>query len=175
MRTEALQQRFADLLERHVSRLMVHGYKAIGLCPLHPDRTPSFTADLEKLVWYCFPCSKGGGVKAFALAVGEQWGRERHSTRERARFAVQARRRQAEQASQAILTRRKDERDDALWAAWCDANTIVTEAVELLALFFRRPDLAEEFPVLVNRTESEYSDALFRKMVLEGQFAGEVV
>jgi hypothetical protein len=107
--------------------------------------------------------------------VGEQWGTERHSTRERARFAVQARRRQAEEQARAILHRHKDEWDDTLWASWCEANTEVTEAAELLALFFRRPDLAEDFPSLVSITEREYSDALSQKMVLEAQFAGEVV
>jgi hypothetical protein len=117
---------------------------------------------------------QGGGVKAFALAVGEPWGTERHSTRDRARFAVQARRRQAEEQARAILQGRKDTRDDTLWAEWCEANTEATHAAELLELFFRRPDLAEEFPCLVSVTEKEYSAALFRKMVLEGQFAGEV-
>ena len=125
-------------------------------------------------MWYCFPCARGGGVKDFALAVGEPWGTIRHSTRERARFAVQARRRQAEEQARAILQRRKDERDAALWAAWGDAHTAATEAAELLALFFRRPDLADEFPRLVSITESEYSDALFQKMVLEQRVAGEV-
>jgi hypothetical protein len=173
--SEHLSARFLVFLEQYVHKLQIRGHKATGLCPFHPDRHPSFSANVENGVWYCHACGKGGGVKAFALAVGEQWGAERHSTRERARFAVQVRRRQAEEQSRAILQRRKDEREDTLWAAWCDANTAATEAAELLALFFRRPDLAEEFSRLVSRTESAYSDALFQKMVLEAQFAGEVV
>jgi hypothetical protein len=168
---DPLSARFLTLLETHVSRLTVRGRKATGLCPLHPDRSPSFTADLEKLVWYCFPCAKGGGVKDFALAVGEPWGTSRHSTRERRRFAVQTRRRQAEEQAHAILQRRKDTRDDALWSAWCEANTQATHTAELLSLFFRRPDLAEAFPTLVDKTESEYSDALFQRIVLEQRFA----
>jgi hypothetical protein len=107
--------------------------------------------------------------------VGEQWGTKRHSTRERARFATQARRWQAEEQARAILQGRKDKHDDTLWVAWCEANTQATQAAELLGLFFRRPDLAEEFPSLAARAESEYSEALFQKMVLEAQFAGEVV
>ena len=114
-------------------------------------------------------------MKAFSLAVGEPWGTEHYSHRDRTRFAIQTRRRQAEEQARAILQRRIDGRDDTLWAEWCDANTTATEAAELLALFFRRPDLAEEFPALVEKTESEYSDALFQKMGLEAQFAGEVV
>ena len=171
----ALSDRFLALLETHVSRLTVRGRKATGLCPLHPDRSPSFTADLEKQVWYCFPCARGGGVRDFALAVGEQWGTERRSPHDRARFAVQVRRRQVEEQARSILQSRKDKRDDTLWAEWCEANTEATHAAELLGLFFRRPDLAAEFPALVEKTEGEHSDALFRKTVLEAQAAGEVV
>ncbi len=94
--------------------------------------------------------------------------------REHARVAISARRRLVEATARAILTGRKDTQDDMLWAAWGDANTAATEAAELLALFLRRPNLAEEFPRLVSVTESEYSDARFRKTVLEWQFAGEV-
>jgi hypothetical protein len=172
--TRVNTDRFRDLLERHVSKLVIRGRKAAGLCPFHPDRSPSFSADLDKGVWYCFPCHRGGGVKDFALAVGESWATERHSIRERTRFAATARRRQAEQNARAILERKKDERDTTLWAAWGEASTEATHAADLLGLFFRRPDLAEEFPVLVDKTESEYSDALFQKMLIEAQAAGEV-
>ena len=32
------------------------------LCPLHEERTPSFTVDAEKNLWNCFGCGKGGSV-----------------------------------------------------------------------------------------------------------------
>lgn len=143
-------------------------------CIFHAEHTPSLSIDVERGLFHCFGCGRGGGVKDFALAVGEHWGTARYSHREQTRVAVQARRRDAEEQARAILQRRKDERDDTLWSAWCEANTEATQAAEVLALFFRRPDLAAAFPALVNKTESEYSDALFRKMVLEQQWAGEV-
>jgi hypothetical protein len=168
----SVARRFRVLLEKHGIYLTTpHG---LVRCIFHPEKTASLSIDTERGLFHCFGCGIGGGVSAFALAVGEPWGREHHSNRTRARVTVQARRRQAEEQARAILQRRKDERDDTLWAAWCEANTQADAAAEVLALFFRRPDLAEEFPRLVALTEQEYSDALFRKMVLEQQFAGEV-
>ena len=42
---------------------MGRSYKAC--CPLHPDKTPSFSVDPEKGVWHCFGCGKGGDALEF--------------------------------------------------------------------------------------------------------------
>lgn len=76
---EDLTARFLRLLKDHVERLTVRGSKATGLCPFHDDRSPSFSADLEKCVWFCHPCARGGGVRHFALAVGERWESKRRT------------------------------------------------------------------------------------------------
>ena len=172
----ALCQQFLSLLETHVSRLTIRGHKASGLCPFHPDRNPSFSADLEKCVWYCFPCGKGGGVKDFALLVGEGWNEtpSQGSMLERKRVAVQVRRRQAEEQARVILVRRKDEREAALWAQYFMVNDAASEAAELLAFFHRRPDLAEEFSLLVTQTERECGNALFQRSIIEARLAGEL-
>ena len=70
---DALSIRFLTLLKTHVPRFSIRGKKATGLCPFRAENTPSFSADLERGVFYCFGCGKGGGVKDFALAVGEPW------------------------------------------------------------------------------------------------------
>jgi DNA primase len=46
-------------------------------CPLpdHQERTPSFTVNPEKNVWWCFGCLRGGDVVELARFV---WGYERH-------------------------------------------------------------------------------------------------
>lgn len=179
MPPEALRQRFIGLLEKHVSRLIVRGRKANGLCPFHPDRNPSFTADLEKLVWFCFPCGQGGGVRDFARLVGEGWtaGKREGGTpalhRERAQMAIAARRRAAEATARAILQRRREEYEDALWGEWCTANRDATEAAELLTIFFRHRGLAQEFSDLVRGIESDYGDAVFRRSVIEFRASGE--
>ena len=166
--------RLLTLAHVHVSRLTVRGPKGKGLCCFRQENTPSLSFDFEKGVFHCFGCGKGGGVKDFALAVGEPWGTIRHSSRERARFAVQARTRQAEEQARAILQQRKDERDNTLWAAWFDANTEANSAAELLVLFFRHPNLGDEFFKLATRTEREYGEAVSRRAVLEAQLGGEV-
>ncbi len=32
------------------------------LCPLHDDTRPSLTLDVDRGLWYCFPCAEGGDV-----------------------------------------------------------------------------------------------------------------
>lgn len=66
-----LVERFTELLEKHVTRLTMRNGKATGCCPSHQDTHPSFSADVNRCVWYCFGCSTGGGVRDFARLVGE--------------------------------------------------------------------------------------------------------
>jgi len=47
-------------------------------------------------------------------------------------------------------------------------------AADLLALFWRRPDLAEEFSDVLEEIEREYGDTLFRLTVVEARLDGEV-
>lgn len=165
-----LRSCFTDLLTRHVSQLRIAGVKVTGCAPCHDDRSPSFSADLEKGVWYCHACNKGGGVKAFAEIVGEEWSPSQSEPRlartRRARF-------QAEQHAQAILRRRRAERDNILLAQHRDAFADAQYCAALLALFYRRPDLAEEFPTLLAHTEHEYSEALFSLSVVAARLDGE--
>lgn len=56
------------LLERYgVQRLRAFGKRVTGLCLFHVEHTPSFSADLEKKVWYCF--SEGRGGDCFSLVM----------------------------------------------------------------------------------------------------------
>jgi len=166
-----LDERFLNLLQRYVSNLTIRGRRVVGLCPFHPDRHPSFSADLEKCVWFCFPCNRGGGVKAFAIAVGEEWSHTRNESQttkaRRVRF-------QAEQQARTILARRAEERDRALCAAHRERYGAMLEARDLLSLFHWRPDLAEEFPGLVSTAERKYGETLFQLSVLEARLDGEV-
>lgn len=34
-------------------------------CPIHPEKTPSFSVNPEQQRWYCFGCHKGGDVITF--------------------------------------------------------------------------------------------------------------
>jgi len=41
------------------------GSRWVGLCPFHEERTPSFSVDAEKKVYYCFGCEAGGDAIGF--------------------------------------------------------------------------------------------------------------
>jgi DNA primase len=42
-----------------------------GLCPLHPDRHPSFYVNRRKQVFYCHGCGRGGGLARLVHLLGE--------------------------------------------------------------------------------------------------------
>lgn len=162
---------FQDLLQRYVHKLTIRGPRATGLCPFHEERNPSFSAHIEGGMWHCFGCSASGGVKKFAELVGEPW----ESTRSESRTAKARRARfQAERQARAILERRAEERDRVLCAEHRELYGEMLAAKDLLSLFHRRPDLAEEFSALAVETEREYGDTLFRLSILEARLDGEV-
>jgi DNA primase len=53
-----------------VSEVMVvkkTGRNYQGLCPFHPEKTPSFTINEEKQIFHCFGCGLGGNVFSFLM------------------------------------------------------------------------------------------------------------
>lgn len=48
-------------------KIRVTGRKATSCCLFHVERTPSFSVDLEKKLWYCF--SEGRGGDCFSLVM----------------------------------------------------------------------------------------------------------
>ena len=68
---DALRER-ADMIE------VVSGYTALkrggtntmkGLCPFHSEKTPSFTVDRARGLFYCFGCQEGGDLYKFVEKV----------------------------------------------------------------------------------------------------------
>lgn len=53
-----------ELVSEHV-RLKRSGQRWVGLCPFHPEKTPSFTIRPEHGSFKCFGCGKGGDVFTF--------------------------------------------------------------------------------------------------------------
>jgi DNA primase len=68
-----------DLAERlcSPSGLRKAGKERLGRCPLpdHEDKTPSFTVNPEKNLWFCHGCLRGGDVVELARFA---WGYEKH-------------------------------------------------------------------------------------------------
>lgn len=54
----------ADVIGQYV-QLRPAGKSLMGLCPFHDERTPSFSVDEQKQLFYCFSCHRGGNVFHF--------------------------------------------------------------------------------------------------------------
>jgi DNA primase len=67
---EALKRRvdIADVVGDHTN-LKRSGARMKGLCPLHEERTPSFSVDPAVGMWHCFGCQEGGDVYTFLERV----------------------------------------------------------------------------------------------------------
>lgn len=55
-----------EVISDHVS-LQKAGRNYKGLCPFHAEKTPSFTVNPEKGIFYCFGCSTGGDIFGFLM------------------------------------------------------------------------------------------------------------
>lgn len=55
-----------DLIGSHVA-LKKAGRYYKGLCPFHPEKTPSFFVDREKGLWHCYGCLRGGDIYTFVM------------------------------------------------------------------------------------------------------------
>src|SRR3954451_21706454 len=57
----------ADIVDfiAQVTPLKLAGKSYKGLCPFHREKTPSFTVDRGKGLFYCFVCGTGGDVFKF--------------------------------------------------------------------------------------------------------------
>ena len=45
------------------------GANHFGLCPFHQERTPSFSVNADKQMFYCFGCGSGGNVLTFVMQI----------------------------------------------------------------------------------------------------------
>ncbi len=56
------------------TRLTKRGRRHQGLCPLHKEKTPSFSVDPVQGLFYCFGCGAGGdAIKLHMLATGDDF------------------------------------------------------------------------------------------------------
>lgn len=55
-----------DLISRYIS-LKKRGKNYKALCPFHTEKTPSFTVNVQKQIFYCFGCGVGGNAFSFLM------------------------------------------------------------------------------------------------------------
>ncbi|MDO4541107.1 MAG: CHC2 zinc finger domain-containing protein, partial [Syntrophomonadaceae bacterium] len=53
-----------DLISEDIS-LQRKGNRFWGLCPFHQEKTPSFSVNREKHMFYCFGCHEGGNIYSY--------------------------------------------------------------------------------------------------------------
>ena len=51
------------------TRLERRGKRLLGLCPFHKEKTPSFSVDAERGLYYCFGCGAGGDALKFHMLM----------------------------------------------------------------------------------------------------------
>ena len=59
---------FAAVAGEHIALKRV-GRRHQGLCPFHPEKTPSFSINAEEGLYYCFGCGAGGDVITFVREI----------------------------------------------------------------------------------------------------------
>ena len=61
---------FVAIVSRY-TRLRRTGRQFVGLCPLHPERHPSFYVHPGRRIFHCFGCGAGGDVFNFVMRAEE--------------------------------------------------------------------------------------------------------
>ena len=60
-----------DLVSEYLT-LKKAGRNFTGLCPFHQEKTPSFTVNRDKQIFYCFGCGEGGNVITFLMKIADK-------------------------------------------------------------------------------------------------------
>lgn len=70
MRIEEIREKvnIVEVISQYLS-LKKAGQNYKGLCPFHPEKTPSFVVNQEKQVYHCFGCGVGGNVFTFLMKI----------------------------------------------------------------------------------------------------------
>ncbi len=60
-----------DLVSEYLT-LKKAGRNFTGLCPFHQEKTPSFSVNRDKQIFYCFGCGEGGNVITFLMKIADK-------------------------------------------------------------------------------------------------------
>ena len=58
-----------DVVSGYVQLTKRSGSNLFVLCPLHSEKTPSFSVAPDKQIYHCFGCGKGGSVIGFIMEI----------------------------------------------------------------------------------------------------------
>lgn len=60
---------FFEVIQRYVPNARIRGSTISASCPFHKDAVPSFSANQEKKVWFCFSCNERGNLFQFVMKM----------------------------------------------------------------------------------------------------------
>jgi DNA primase len=123
------------------------GSRMKGLCPFHEEKTPSFSVDPERQLFYCFGCQTGGDVFKFVMLyekltfpeaiefLAQRWGVELPRDRGRSTTGPEDRLAQMNQATAAFYRKLlEDEESGARCRAYLEGRGIRPEVVDKLGI-----------------------------------------
>jgi DNA primase len=121
----------ADIVDfvQQVTPLKLAGTRYKGLCPFHREKTPSFTVDRNKGLFYCFGCGTGGDVFKF-LTLTERFTFPEAVEHVASRYGIELPKKKR--------TQRENDKDD-LYEVLDDASEAFHQALEW------KPNAADEY------------------------------
>ena len=60
-----------ELISQYLT-LKKAGRNYLGLCPFHQEKSPSFTVNRDKQIFYCFGCGEGGNAITFLMKIADK-------------------------------------------------------------------------------------------------------
>lgn len=168
------------------------GHNHSGLCPFHSEKTPSFTVNEEKGVFYCFGCQAGGDVFKFLMLydgltfpesverLAERYGIRVESSdpggarrdarrgdlfrlNEQAAEFFQAQLQDASQGARGRAYLKKRGVDESLWRLF--RLGFAPRGDALTGRFGSAPGEAAEAGLLVERERGRYRDRFFDRII----------
>lgn len=156
-----------DVISSYV-KLQKKGGSYVGLCPFHNEKSPSFSVDRIKQMFYCFGCTQGGNVYTFIMKY------ENYSFPEAVAMLAQRANIELPKIEYSKEARQKEDTKAAIY----EMNTLAakyfyaqmkSESGEIAKDYFQKRELEDETIIQFGLGYAcKYSDDLLKYLKLKG-------